>query len=303
MGFDATGGKLYKGNQDGPIWYGIVGFVVLVCFVGVILGPKLFGSKKADIDKTIPELVAGQSLPDAAGLINAYGFQDELTKSVLVKMQQIDQTEHAKLLTDMARQAQAGRSKNDLSMMILQKSKHLAKKHKTSMFLSEVAYFDQALLLISELSLDQQAMGGKSCDLSSLYRISQNKDLAPKYMYYDSKYYQYAMRTVLLMLGAIEGGIVAPQNYGELTTEDTQILSPLIVQMAANPESLQFFNLLSTPEPAQSAELNEEVQTPENKFDGINGCEQVDILVASFQTLPDDTRARFWAAGLTEPVS
>ena len=111
------------------------------------------------------------------------------------------------------------------------------------------------------------------------------------------------MRTVLLMLGAIEGGIVAPQNYGELTTEDTQILSPLIVQMAANPESLQFFNLLSTPEPAQSAELNEEVQTPENKFDGINGCEQVDILVASFQTLPDDTRARFWAAGLTEPVS
>lgn len=305
MGFDATGGKPYKGSQDSPIWYAIVGVVILVCFAAVFLGPKLFGSKTADIDKTIPELVAGRTVPEAAGLLNAYGFQDELTKSVLIKMQQIDEIAHADLLTEMAIKAQEGASRNALSMMILDGAKDLYSKHNELVFSSEVAYLDQGLLLLSELSLEQQAAGGNSCDLASLYRISQNPDLAPKYLYYGSQIYQFSMRGVLLLLGSIEGGIVAPQSYGDLTSEDRSIVSPLIVQLAANPESLEFLAMLAKPEKASLVSDTDADGASDAKphFEGINFCEQVDDIITGFQALPADTRARFWAAGLKETAS
>ena len=305
MGFDATGGKPYKANQDGPLWYGIIGLIVIICFVAVFLGPKLFGKKTPLSEMTIAELVSGRDIPQAAGLINAYGFQDELTKSVLIKMQQIDAEAHAVLLTDMAKKAQAGVSKNDLSMMLVNESKSLISRHEETLFKSEVSYFDQIINLLTELSLEQQAVGESACDLASLYRISQNSDLSSKYMHYGSTHYQFSMRAILLLLGAVESGALAPQSYGELTSLDSQDLSPLIVQMAATPEVLQFLEYLALPK-SQPENLEESPPVAvydEAYFDDINGCEQIDTLLAGVQALPAETRARFWASKLVDTTS
>ncbi len=314
MGFDATGGKPYKGGQDSPIWYAVIGLVVVLCFGLVWLAPKVFGSKQAGVDLTIPELVAGRSIPEAAGLLNEYGFQDELTKSVLVKMRHVDELGHAKLLTSMAEQAQAGVSKSDLSMMIIEWSKKFAKAQSATIHKADVSYFDQSLLLLSEVSLGLQTQGATACELGGLYRVSQNPDLFSKYMYYDSAYYKFSMRAALLMLGAVEGGIVAPQEYGELTDDDKAQLSELVVLMAANPEGLQFLDLMLAP-PAKKKKV-ESVETDAAlvkatgpdvvitediyNFEGVNVCEQADVLVAGFQALPVQTRARYWAASFKE---
>lgn len=302
MGFDATGGKPYKANQDGPLWYGIIGLIVVFCFVAVIFGPKFFGKKTPLSEMTIAELVSGKEIPEAAGLLNAYGFQDDLTKSVLVKMQYVDADAHAVLLTDMASNAQSGMSKSDLSMMIIEAAKPLILKHNSTLFTSDVQYFDQAINLLSELSLEQQAVGESACDLASLYRVSKNEDLVPKYMHYNSKHYQFSMRAILVLLGAVEGGMTAPQSYGELTAEDSQALSPLIVQKAATPEVLQFLEYLTSPR--DKMQLSEENPTDavysEAQFDGIDGCAQIDTLIANLQALPTDVRSRFWASGLID---
>ena len=58
MGFDATGGKPYKANQDGPLWYLIVLGVVLVSFVAVFFGPKCKRVLQAGIVQNL-----NQSLP------------------------------------------------------------------------------------------------------------------------------------------------------------------------------------------------------------------------------------------------
>ncbi|MFC7292180.1 hypothetical protein [Hirschia litorea] len=314
MGFDATGGKPYKGGQDSPIWYAVIGVVVVLCFGLVWLGPKIFGSKQPSVNLTISELVEGRSIPEAAGLLNEYGFQDELTKSVLVKMRHVDEIGHAKLLTKMAENAQAGVSKTELSMMILDWSKRFAHQQAETIYKADISYFDQFLLLLSEVSLGLQAQGETACELGGLYRISQNPDLSSKYMYYDSPYYQFSMRATLLMLGAVEGGLVAPQSYGELTDDDRAQLSELVMMLAANPEGLKFLDILLTPpakkkkiEPAPDDAAVVNLQQPdvmiiedEHNFDGVNVCEQADSLIAGFQALPVETRARYWAAGFKE---
>ncbi len=303
MGYDATGGKPFKANQDGPIWYVVIGLVVALCFGAVLFGPKLLGGNKDYASQTIAELVAKRPVPEAAGMINAYGFQDELTKAVLLKVEQLEPVAHARLVTDMAEKAQAGADRNALSLMLLSWGGEYIISRTDDLFKTDVAFLDQALVLMNDVSKSQKLLGGRSCNLAGMYRVSQNPDLYSKYLFYQSQNYQFGMQGVLLALSAIESLQNGASDSGEYTAEDKLKLDPVVMQLAANPEIPNFFKLIlgADLKLADDANVDGSISSiSEDSFAGINGCEQLDSLIAALQSLPPGTRARFWAAGLKE---
>ena len=117
MGFDATGGKPYKANQDGPLWYLIVLGVVLVSFVAVFFGPSLFGQKSTGL-QPLSKIVAGRDTAQAAGAIHSLAFPDPDTQHFLQLMRAEDPTGHADLMTNMAKAASEGADRDELVLMM-----------------------------------------------------------------------------------------------------------------------------------------------------------------------------------------
>ncbi len=286
MGFDATGGKPYNGNQGDMLWYALVAVVVVVCAAAVLLFPTGSSSKKP---AAIAQLVAGRSAPEAAGLLNAYGFPDEATSAVLAEIQRQDPKGHAKMMIAMAERAIAGEKRDELVEEIETWSVGYLMANYQHLNRSDPKYMDEALVLFED-GLDLLTkVGGNTCDPKTLQRIANSPDLVKTYSVYDGPVYKWGMRANLWALQAIHSGKTSPRELTTFTENDMKAVQTLAFKMMADP---QVQKLLQT-----QVQTGADLSTPDaliDAADGIDICALGKTIITEVRSFPADTKARMW---------
>ena len=292
MGFDATGGKPYQANQDGPLWYLIVLAVVVVSFAAVFFGPGLFEKKTSGL-QPVSKIVAGRNLPQAAGAIHSLAFPDPDTQRFLQLMRSEDPEGHAELMTQMAKAAGKGADRDELVLMMNDWTTVYMTRHTQDFVKADAKYLDQGLDWASSALGTLRRAGPKLCDLGSLQRVSQNKDLLKKYTAYGGELYSVGMKGQVLLLEMARAGRNNPRSYDAPTQKDEAALQAMMMSMMADK------NVQKIMQAGMSG------QSDPSALDGVDVCELGQSVLANVKDLPTDTKARLWgqmASGATLPL-
>lgn len=294
MGFDATGGKPYKAAQDGPIWYAVIGAVAVVAFGAVFMGPKLLGGGS---NGTIEKLVAGRNVPEAAGLINAYGFKDETTKTFLARLQKFDPEAHAELLTDMARAALKGADREQLAAQMLDWTQAYVTSNADLLRHSDPRYVDKLLPLVRAAFDAMQKTDASLCEVDKMMRIGADPKLMHSYMRYGGPLYNVSMQGNSIVIGMIENGRKrlasgdSAAYFAEaegVSETDKKAVAAAMMSMMADPDIQKIMV------GAQSGEGG----VPKD----VNVCRIGARLVEKFEALDPGVRERLWASVLSGEV-
>ncbi len=241
MGFDATGGKPYKDQQDGPVWYAIVGGVIALSFGIVMIGPMLFGDGGKG-GGTIAKLVKGREVSEAAGLINAYGFDDLPTQTFLAQLQSDEPVEHAELLTDMGRAAIKGAERPALGGMMFRWSQDYAGRNTHALANADPAKIDAFLALTKDTLIQLRSIDAGACNIGKLARISTNNDLLSSYLRYGSALYEASIHgNTALVKMVVSGRKNASAEPLEPAPEDVAAVDSFVSGLKSSPEFASLF--------------------------------------------------------------
>ena len=288
MGFDATGGKPYKASQDGPVWYAVVAVVAVLAFGGAFLGPKLLGGGQKG---AIQKLVEGRTVPEAAGLINAYGFKDETTRTFLARLQKFDPAAHAELLTEMGTAALQGGDRQALATLMIDWTQAYVMTNANVLRHSDPRYIDK-LLPLARYALDSMSRtSGDLCELDKMMQVGADPNLMQAYTKYGGPLYDVAMQGNSILIGMVENGRKRRDNgasdayfaeaEGMTQQDETAITAAMMTLMADKDVQKIMMN-------AQSIQ-NGDIPT------GVNVCSIGSRLVGKIEELDPQIRQRLWA--------
>ena len=286
MGYDATGGKPYKSGQDGLIWYGIVGGAMALTFGAVFLGPKLLGNSEPK-ERTISSLVKGRNVPQAAGVINAYGFEDNATRAFISMLARHEKVEHAELMTDLARDALAGAGREQLALKLVDWSQDYAMRNLHALSNMDASLIDEGLGLVREALGQVNQIAPDVCLVSSNMTQPMSQDEMRKLVQYKAPLYNVSMKGNALLVKMVISGRERASKVSDPvappTTEDMSKLQVAMISMMADPEVQQVMMM------AQGAGASNA---------RVNVCSLGSKVIEKVEALPGDTRMRLWSAAL-----
>ncbi|MBB36674.1 MAG: hypothetical protein CME88_10325 [Hirschia sp.] len=291
MGFDATGGKPFKSDQDGAVWYAVVGVVVIIAFAAAFIGPKLLGGGST---ATIEKLVKGRSVPEAAGLINAYGFKDPQTQTFLSRLQSMDSTAHAELLTDMARAALKGADRQQLASMLVDWSQNYTMVNAEYLRHSDPRYIDKMLPLARGALTAMNRTDASLCELDKMMRIGGDPDLMHNYTRYGGPLYNITMEGNSLLVGMVSNGRKRLES-GESETAFAEAEN--VTEADKKAVAAAMMSLMGDPD-VQTLMMGAQSGAggmPEN----VNVCSIGSNILGKFEGLDPDVRQRIWTSVLS----
>ncbi|MEL7130179.1 MAG: hypothetical protein AAGK23_11590 [Pseudomonadota bacterium] len=274
--YDARG----PSNEEkmGHLGFAIIVLAIVVgAFLLVLKGPNLFGSSQEVAQRTSDGLLGALPGVDMARLDQALLAFDPDAHMAISTAIRGEQTDPQALQTLMV---------SELMPALQAKGPILAK--------SDVRYFDEILTLTQDRLRVAAGSGSKWCTGGSyipyIDAMEDNPegaiqdlvaDMGEKTMIAISQF------TVDLATLLLEAGVDAEKNpaeYGELTPQDNAVLQGVMFSMMADP---QIISLMVAQQ--AGADLNTAAA-------GLNACSLGLTGILAARTLPEDTKARAWAA-------
>ena len=290
MGFDATGDKPYSENAiDGPVWYAVIAGAMALAAGAVFLLPALLNDK-GDSGIALDKLLAGRTVPEAAGIINVYGFTEPATQQFISQLQVLEPADHANLMTSLAEKALNGANRSELGRDLVAWASQYAQANAHALQQSDPVLVDQAIVLANDALFQLQALQIGLCDYSRAAAIAADPELTATLARYQTPLFEVAMRSNTLLLEMVRTGRV--QNHvppSEATLDDLEILKDSLAPLIADPNMRALFEALEQYVRGEEAQVSE----------GVDICQVGQQAVQRLQELPADVRARLWIAALS----
>ena len=297
MGFDATGDKPYKAAPEGPVWYTIVGAVVALAFGGAFVGAKFIGG--GDPTATIATLVKGRNVPEAAGLINAYGFKDEATLSFLRSLQAKETEQHAELLTEMARSALNGANRVQLADVMMQWMHGYVEENAEFLRHADPKHVDQILPLIRQAFIELDKTGTQNCHLDQIIAKGDDPNAFYRLSTYGGGLYDVSVRLNTKIVDMVHSGrqrlangasAKAMASATEMSQSDQNAIAAAMMSLMADPAIQKLMTSTQAGGAAPSA----------------NVCKIGMSFVGKIEELDPSVRRRLWfsaVSGQLGPIS
>ncbi len=278
--YDARG---RTGGSSGLLFGGITIGVVAAAFFGVLLMPSGAAGTAPD---TVSVAQGSDALLDVLDDLDTNDFVTALNRVA---------PESAKKLNQKAAAALArGADKDELADLVMASMDADLFANAQYLADADVKHFD-AILQLSETGLTQlTGAGSKWCSGAHYEQFAtaspdRIEDLIRDQFAYGTGGYRWGVQFNLVLLEAMADAKAHPRSYGAMTAQDQQALQGLAFQMMANPQVMQLMTLQGRGQ----AEMTRAMR-------GLDFCSLAQTGIDAVQSLPDGTRSRLWAEGLSQ---
>ena len=274
MTFDARGGNKIK--QSDLLFGGGAAVLIVVIFLGVLLGPGLFGGKSAETVSTPPV--------ELSALHQAY--PDQGSRAFLEALQKADAWLYAETERKVA--AMGNADQRTLNLFLMEQSEKLISRNASLLAKADSAYLDNAIDWMRQGVASANRSGTQFCRgsfYSSFSGASSNEieRMVQQMVKPEGPVYAFVMKGNALNAEAIAQARVNPVNHGRISASDKRAIQSV------------FMNLMSDPQIQRLAISANSKSDPEAALRSINVCQLADRVLVEFKKLPSETKGRLLA--------